>query len=142
MKILDGRKQSLYFDFTKIKRSKTIIFNNIKKHRRKPKFQQHSLQHIKQNQPKTQQHKQHKQHNSFNNIRNRIFKQKPKFNRIQKKNTSKIPSRIHWKIRTLNKRRHKINLSNIKQLFSNNRHVLFLHRFNGSHMVIFQSLRI
>ena len=30
MKILDGRKQSLYFDFTKIKRSKTIIFNNIK----------------------------------------------------------------------------------------------------------------
>jgi hypothetical protein len=95
MKILDGRKQSLYFDFTKIKRSKTIIYNTIKKHRRKPKFQQHQFQHIKQNQPKTQQHKQHKQHNSFNNIRNRIFKQKPKFNRIQKKNTSKIPSRIH-----------------------------------------------
>ena len=98
MKILDGRKQSLYFDFTKIKRSKTIIYNNIKKHRRKPKFQQHSLQHIKQNKPKTQQHKQHKQHkqhNSFNNIRNRIFKQKPKFNRIQKKNLAKISSRIH-----------------------------------------------
>ena len=142
MKILDGRKQSLYFDFTKIKRSKTIIFNNIKKHRRKPKFQQHSLKHIKQNKPKTQQRKQHKQHNSFNNIRKWIFKQKPKFYRIQKKNTSKISSRIHWKIRTFNKRRHKINLSNIKQLFSNNRHVLFLHRFNGSNMVIFQSLRI
>jgi hypothetical protein len=97
MKILDNRKHSSYFDFTKIKRSKKIIYNNIKKNRRKSKHKQHSFKHIKQIKSKTKfKHKQqHKQHNSFNNIRNRIFKQKPKFNRIQKKNTSKIPSRIH-----------------------------------------------